>query len=236
MDCNRLSAGQAQLSFPFEHDPGFLVRTFEKASGRSVMLVLTDNSTSMLSIRTKGTVSCVRLHRMFLCADEGTLKEIALFIKHGSGSTTRFRAFLNKMSSAVRRKPPRYFPVRTRGKCYDLQAIFERLNEEYFDSRLTSVITWGTGTSRKAVRKRTLGSYCNNTNIIRINPVLDKKTVPDYYIEFVVYHEMLHSAIGIREKDGRRSVHTRAFRERERLFRNYDKAMRWEQTGREEHM
>ncbi len=146
---------------------------------------------------------------------------------------TRFRSFLNKMSGVVRRKPPRYFSVRAQGKCYDLQAIFERLNMEYFDSRLTSVISWGTGTSRKAVRKRTLGSYCNHTNIIRINPVLDKKTVPVYYIEFVVYHEMLHAAICIREKDGRRSVHSRAFRERERLFKDYDKAVRWERTGRE---
>lgn len=221
---------QAQLSFPFEYDPGFLVRMFENASGRSVSLVLTDNSTSMLSIKKKGAVSCVRLHRMFLCADEATLKEIGLFIKHGSGSLTRFRAFLNKMSDVVRRKPPRNFHVRTQGKCHDLYTIFERLNREYFDSRVTSVITWGAGRSRKAARKRTLGSYCNNSNTIRINPVLDKKTVPDYYVEFVVYHEMLHAAIGIREKDGRRSVHTRAFRERERLFKDYAKARQWEST------
>src|SRR5208283_1840411 len=227
-----MSAGPAQLSFPFEHDPGFLVSTFEKASGRSVMLVLTDNSTSMLSIRNKGAVSCVRLHRMFLCADEGTLKEIALFIKHGSGSMTRFRAFLNKMSSLIRRDPPRSLQVKTQGKCYDLLAIFEQLNEEYFDSKLTSVITWGAGSSRKTVRKRTLGSYSNHNNIIRINPVLDRKTVPEYYIAFVVYHEMLHAALGIMEKDGRRSVHTRAFRERERLFKYYNKAIRWEHTGR----
>jgi hypothetical protein len=230
MDHNGMSAGPAQLSFPFEHDPGFLVHTFEKVSGRSVTLVLTDNSTSMLSIRKKGTVSCVRLHRMFLCADEGTLKEIALFIKHGGGSMTSFRAFVNKMRSVIRQSPPRSFPVRTQGKCYDLLAIFEQLNKEYFDSSLTSVITWGTWTSRKAVRKRTLGSYSNHTDIIRINPVLDKKTVPEYYIAFIVYHEMLHAALGIIEKGGRRSVHTRAFRERERLFKYYDKAMRWEHT------
>ncbi len=223
-------AAQTQLSFPFEHDPGFLVHTFEKASGRSVALVLTDNSTSMLSIRRKGAVSCVRLHRMFLCADEATLEEIGLFIKHGKGTMTRFRAFLNKMSGVVRRKPPRYFPVRTQGRHYDLHSIFERLNGEYFDSRLSSVITWGTWTSGKAVRKRTLGSYCSPNNMIRINPVLDKKTVPAYYIEFVVYHEMLHAAIGISAKEGRRSVHTPAFRERERLFKDYAKAIQWEHT------
>jgi len=228
-----MSAGPSQLAFSFEHDPGFLVRTFEKASGRPVTLVLTDNSSSMLSIRKKGTVSCVRLHRMFLCADEGTLTEIALFIKHGRGNMTRFRAFLKKMSGVVRRKPARYFPVRTQGRYFELQAIFERLNEAYFDSKLTSVITWGAGTQRKAVRRRTLGSYSGNTNIIRINPAIDKKTVPAYYIEFVVYHEMMHAAMGIGEKDGRRSVHSRAFRERERLFKHYDKALRWERTGRD---
>jgi len=170
---------------------------------------------------------------MFLCADEGTLKEIALFIKHGSGSMTRFRAFLNKMSSLIRRDPPRSLQVKTQGKCYNLLAIFEQLNEEYFDSKLTSVITWGAGSSRKTVWKRTLGSYSNHNNIIRINPVLDRKTVPEYYIAFVVYHEMLHAALGIMEKDGRRSVHTRAFRERERLFKYYNKAIRWEHTGRD---
>src|SRR5208282_1534593 len=220
MDLSRMRDSPSQLVFSFEHDPGFLVRTFEKASGRPVTLVLTDNSSSMLSIRKKGTVSCVRLHKMFLCADEGTLTEIASFIKHGTGNMTRFRAFLKKMSSVVRQRPARYLTVRTQGKRFELHAIFERLNEEYFDSKLTAVITWGTGTPRKAVRRRTLGSYSGNTNIIRINPVLDKNTVPAYYIEFVVYHEMLHAAMGIAEKDDRRSVHSRAFRERERLFRH----------------
>jgi predicted metal-dependent hydrolase len=78
------------------------------------------------------------------------------------------------------------------------------------------------------VRKRTLGSYSRNGSIIRINPVLDRKSVPQFYIEFVLYHEMLHADMGLCEKNGRRVVHSGGFRDRERLFRRYRKALAWE--------
>jgi predicted SprT family Zn-dependent metalloprotease len=232
MAVNRKRISSSQLSFHFGHDREFLVRTFEKTAGTAVTLVLTDNASSMLSVRRKGPVSFVRLHRIFLCADEGTLKEIASFIRHGRGSMPMFRAFVNQMSAAIRRKLPKSFPVRTLGKYHDLRSIFERLNREYFAGKLTSVITWGTGSSGRTVRKRTLGSYSYLTDTIRINPVLDKNTVPAYYIEFVVYHEMLHSSMGIQKKNNRRAIHTRDFREREQVFKEYDKAIQWEKTGK----
>ncbi len=76
--------------------------------------------------------------------------------------------------------------------------------------------------------KRTLGSYCLRTNTIRINPVLDRKTVPDYFIGFIVYHEMLHADMGVCRINGRRSVHSSEFRKRERMFKEYEKALAWE--------
>lgn len=231
MAVKKMSVNQAQLSLAFQHDKDFLVGLFEKTAGAAVRLVLTDNASSMLSVRKEGSLLLVRLQRIFLSADEATLREIALFIRHGKGTLKRFRTFVNDMCGSISRKP-RSFHARTRGKYYDLNAIFQRLNREYFDGKLDSVITWGIGSSKRAVRKRTLGSYSNLTDLIRINPVLDKNTVPSYYVEFVVYHEMLHAAIGIQKKNGRRAVHTRDFRERERLFREYDRAMRWEKTGK----
>lgn len=78
------------------------------------------------------------------------------------------------------------------------------------------------------MRNRTLGSYLDSVNTIRINPVLDKKSVPRYYIEFIVYHEMLHADMGVTEKNGRRVVHSKEFRAREKSFRDYRKAMAWE--------
>ncbi|MBF0506413.1 MAG: hypothetical protein HQL09_06220 [Nitrospirae bacterium] len=231
MTLSEKRAGSSQLAFSFEHDREVLVRILERTVGMPVLLVLTDNSSSMLSFRKSGAVACVRLHRMFLCADEGILKEIASFIKRGRGNMSGFRAFVNEMRDTIRRKPPRSFPAMTQGKHYDLHSIFERLNHEYFEGRLNSVITWGNSSSRKVVRKRTLGSFSSQTNIIRINPVLDKKTVPSHYLEFIVYHEMLHADMGTERRNGRRAVHTRDFRKRERAFRDFDEALRYEKTG-----
>ncbi len=93
---------------------------------------------------------------------------------------------------------------------------------------INAAITWGAKSPRWAVRKRTLGSYSERSNTIRINPVLDRKTVPRYYVAFVVYHEMLHAAIGLLLQGKRRSVHSREFRKRERLFKDYERAVAWE--------
>jgi predicted metal-dependent hydrolase len=59
---------------------------------------------------------------------------------------------------------------------------------------------------------------------------MDSKRVPGYFIEYVVYHEMLHAAIGIQEREGRRSIHSAEFKKREKLFKYYERAMAWENT------
>jgi len=228
----RLNTNPAQLSLSFQHDKEFLVSIFEQTAGSAVRLVLTENSVSMLSVRKEGCLFIVRLQRMFLNADVATLREIALFIKHGKGTLTRFRSFVNDMCGAIIRKPPGSFCARTRGKYHDLHFIFQRLNMKYFDGKVVSVITWGSRSTRRSVRKRILGSYSHMTDVIRINPVLDKNTVPAYYIEFIVYHEMLHAAMGVLRKNGRRAVHTRDFKEREQLFMDYEKALQWEKWQR----
>ena len=64
--------------------------------------------------------------------------------------------------------------------------------------------------------------------MIRINPVLDRKTVPRYFVAFIVYHEMLHASLGALLKGTRRNVHSREFRKREKLFKDYENAMAWE--------
>ena len=138
------------------------------------------------------------------------------------------RKFVKDNSSSIRKRSPRRAAIRPRGRQHDLRDIYDSINAQYFGGRLTSLITWGTGCRGHAVRRRTLGSYARHTDTLRINQVLDKKTVPRYFIEFIVYHEMLHADMGISEKNGRRSVHSKEFRRREKLFLHYEKAMSWE--------
>jgi predicted metallopeptidase len=44
----------------------------------------------------------------------------------------------------------------------------------------------------------------------------------------VVFHEMLHQVVPVREVGGRRVVHGAEFRRRERAWRGYARARAWE--------
>jgi SprT-like family len=210
------------------HTESPLRRYLEESLGRPVSLVLTDNSTSMLSARVRDGVLRVRLHWMFAAADSQVLDEIVSFLSNTKRAMPCFRRFVRDHGEQLRKRPPNRVPVKTRGRVYDLRELYRELNEEYFDNTVNAVVTWGSSNSRDLVRKRTLGSYSERSHTIRINPVLDKRTVPRSVVAFVVYHEMLHAAIGISRQGGRRSVHSREFRKRERLFKDYEKAMAWE--------
>ncbi|NOZ25505.1 MAG: SprT family zinc-dependent metalloprotease [Nitrospirae bacterium] len=210
-----------------------LQRVIERAVCRPVEIVLTNNRTSIISFRKERGRVVLRLQRLFADAPPEVLLEIAELIKRPSIKTPLVHDFFRRNQWRVRKKALVREKAEPEGKVYNLGRIFERINREYFSDRVDAVITWGKRSPKKAVRKRTLGSYNAETGTIRINPVLDCSRVPRYFVEYVVYHEMLHADIGIsRRKNGRRAIHTREFRERERLFRDYRRAVQWERRAR----
>jgi hypothetical protein len=205
-----------------------LKQYLEERLNRAVSLVLTENSTSMLSARLHAGVLRVRLHRMFLNSDSRVMSEIAAYLKNRKGAMPNFRSFIRDNREQLDRKPPKKVFVRTAGKFHDLCGLYDDINKEYFGGAINAAITWGTRSPRYAVRKRTVGSYSERSNTIRINPVLDRKTVPRCYVALTIYHEMLHAAMGTPLRGKRRSFHSREFRAREKLFKDYEKAMAWE--------
>jgi hypothetical protein len=218
----------SQLNLRFSNDTDALKHYFERATGKAVSLTITDNSTSMLSVRTKGNSVFVRLHWMFLNAGNDVIRAIAEFIQRRKDKTPLISRFIRQNKHCLKNKfstPP---VICTQGKYHNLKELFNSLNEEYFGGKITASITWGKRNSRWAVRKRTLGSFCSHTNTIRINPVLDRKNVPQYFLKFIIYHEMLHSNMCVEKKNGRRLLHTAEFKKRERLFKDYGKALSWE--------
>jgi hypothetical protein len=223
-----------QLSLPLERRglrPEHLRRHFEKALGKAVHLVLTDNSTSLFSMRMSSGVVRLRLHRMFLEAGEDVLHELAVYMEGKRKNTPLFWRFVKENRHDIRSRPPRRATLKPEGACHHLGEIFQNLNEEYFDGKLRAGITWGSSSGRRAARKRTLGSYSDHSRIIRINPRLDRRYVPRYFIKYLVYHEMLHAHVGVEEKEGRRQVHTRRFKELETRFSHYHRALEWEKKG-----
>jgi hypothetical protein len=217
-----------QQSLKYDGSDRLLKHYLQERLGRPITLVLTENSTTMLSARMQNHVLNVRLHRLFVNADRQVLDEIASYLDKRNPSMEFFRNFLRENRTQIKKKPLKTVHIKTAGKYHDLRELYDAVNTEYFGGLINARITWGTRSPRSSVRRRTLGSYSERSDIIRINPVLDRKNVPRYFVAFIVYHEMLHASLGALLKGTRRSVHSREFRKREKLFKDYEKAMAWE--------
>ena len=55
--------------------------------------------------------------------------------------------------------------------------------------------------------------------------------MPLFFVEFIVFHEMLHQLFPSSNGPGRRVHHPRAFRDRERAFPLYEAAIGWEREN-----
>ena len=107
----------------------------------------------------------------------------------------------------------------------------EGLNARYFAGAIQAKITWGPRTRRRPGRDSIkLGSYSVDEQLIRIHPVLDAGDVPRFFVEWIIYHEMLHEVHDMPIVDGRRVYHTPEFRRAEALFERYAEAVLWERT------
>jgi hypothetical protein len=223
--------GQLQLSLPFTHNETYLREYFQKITGKPLSLTITDNATSMISVKEKKDTISVRLHRIFFSADDDVLNEITCFIKRKKGATSKLRKFINSHKDSLPEPKPKQIKIKPGGRYFNLSEIFDSLNREYFNNSLSPLITWGKRSPRYAVKKRTLGSYQSSTNTIRINPVLDNKKIPRYVMKFIVYHEMLHADIDTELKNGRRRIHSNEFKKREKMYKYYERAVEWERQN-----
>ena len=221
---------QMQLGLPFQsyEGPDAIRATLERVYGRALSLVLTENVRSLLSLRPgREGVPEVRLHRMFLTAPSEVIEEVGQYIKYRKGRTPLFWRFVKGNEHLIGHPAPKRTAMRPEGRHHDLSEMFDAINAEMFDGRLRCGVTWGHGVKGR-VRRRTLGSYSPATNSIRINSILDRRDVPSYYVGYVLYHEMLHADMGIGELGGRRVIHPREFRERERQYPHHARAVAYE--------
>jgi len=226
-----------QLTIPFDETPRWdgaaLEAALASAAGRPVRLVLTDNRSVLLSFRRDGRSLQLRLHRMFLHAPESVVSALGRNLRRrGRAADGEVRRFMNANLHRVRRTRRTMPQVLTIGRAHDLSTIYGDLNRRFFGGRLSVPITWGQGVGRARRGGLTFGSYDPVLALIRIHPVLDRPDVPRYFIESVVYHEMLHHHLGgVPDRAGRTVYHTRTFREAEARFPRHQDALAWEKQN-----
>lgn len=200
-------------------------------------LGITDNRFTMISVRRdRGPVYRVRLHHMFVEAPPPVTRALARYISHNESQASRdLSLFIEANQSAIRRAPRRRPPALTlesQGEIFDLRQVFEELNFVYFDDKIDARITWGArGGQRRRRTSIKMGSYSVEDRLIRIHPALDRRFVPRYFLEWIVYHEMLHQVHDIPVIGGRRQFHTPEFMAQESNFEHHDRARDWERRN-----
>ena len=127
-----------------------------------------------------------------------------------------------RASDLARRQRGRKIVSRTPGGVHDLNRIFTRLNRQYFENALSRPqLSWS---ARRT--KRILGHHDAVHDTIVISKSLDREEIPEYVVEYVLYHEMLHIKHPPRIINGRRVHHTAAFRSEEKRFYRYHEALK----------
>lgn len=202
-----------------------------------VSLTITDNRRTMVSFRHRGNVRDVRLHHMFLDAPAPVIEALGRYLLRNDRFASRL---IDRYIAAnqFRIRPPepsRPVHLQPKGAVYDLEEIQRDLSARYFDGQVAVDITWGRPSvsrrRRRARRTIRMGTYFIDERLIRIHPILDQPFVPRYFVEWVVYHEMLHHVIPMPVINGRRVYHSKEFRARERLFHDYERARAWERKN-----
>lgn len=201
--------------------------------GMPVRLAVTDNRSTMVSFRRGANVLQLRLHHMFLDAPEPVVRAVADYAGRGH------RGAGGVLDDYIRGQQPRIRQFRRetdaelnpQGRCFDLQVLFESVNRTYFQGGIQARIGWGRMPPRRRRKSIRLGVYDHQTREIRIHPALDRPEVPAFFVEFIVFHEMLHQLFPSTGRGGRRVHHPRAFRDREKGFPHYAAALRWEREN-----
>jgi hypothetical protein len=199
--------------------------------GPNVLVSITDNTSTMVSYKRRGRALYARVHRMFEHADDEVLDALAAFVseeRRAAPLTQRLDTFIEAHKDRLNEARAEALRVVPLGEFHDLQTIFDALNIRYFEGKVDAQITW-TRSARKLRRTSiNMGTYSDELKLIRIHPALDQAFVPRFFVEFVVYHEMLHQVHKAPDTGGRRVVHSHAFRRDEQRFAQYREARRWE--------
>lgn len=181
--------------------------------------------------------NCMRLslHVAFLEAPAPVVLALASFIvgerKGAKQSLQLLKRFVQEYQSKVYRTPKALNPV---GTVHDLRPLYHEVNREYFMGELNLGLTWFGDPSRRPKRRVTFGVYQDSLRLVKIHSLLDDSRIPEFFLAFVLYHEMLHAVVEpYYDAKGRYIVHTPEFKRKERRFRFFKEASQWEKENKQ---
>ena len=191
--------------------------------------ILDGKSTYASAIKTRTGVLRLSVHRLFLHAPTPVLEALIRFAtKPDRASRAVIRQMANLYFMSI--EPPQADDSLSdaKGEHIDLQELYDRTNADYFGNTLNIPIAWFPAPRYRKFRHITFGTFDRTLPLVRLNRILDHPDVPLPFVEFIVYHEMLHAVCGPRlDRGGRLCVHTAEFRREEAKHRHYLFSKEW---------
>jgi hypothetical protein len=182
----------------------------------------------------------LRLHTMFRGAPTEVREAVADLLRAGRRAKRSCAVLDAWIAANLPRHPPPRVPDASlvqRGKHHDLAAIAagilaKELEGEFGAAKKSPRFTWGTARGRAPRRAMRLGSYDADVDVVRVHPALDQEGVPEWFVRYVLFHELLHAVYPpVRGSDGRWIRHGRSFQERERDYPGLERALAWERRN-----
>jgi hypothetical protein len=137
-------------------------------------------------------------------------------------------ASASRLSDSLRRLRGRRVGSRDEGSYYDLRREMAAVVSDYaeiFSGVNLPKIAW----SREKSFTR-LGFHDSATNTVVVSKAFDSPNCPSFVLHYIIFHELLHAKHEVlfeRGKSLRRTVHSRAFKEDERNFKQLRQAEEW---------
>jgi hypothetical protein len=123
----------------------------------------------------------------------------------------------------LRRHRARRPTLPARGQTHDLAPLFTALNRHYFGGRLHRPgLAWSA-----RIWRRQLGCFDPGLDLIVLNVRLDRPGTPQYVVESILFHEMLHVKHPLRVARCGLEIHSLEFRREEKRFLHYESARRY---------
>jgi hypothetical protein len=184
------------------------------------------NLAGLYRIQTKKGIRRITIHEAFIHAPRSVIKDLTNAVISPKkrpqklriqryADTEEFReTVLGIAMIGVR------LEEKTLGEVYDLEQVFMRVNDRYFQGRMEKpILTWN-----KVITSNKFGHYIPATDTLMISIALDRRDVPSYVIDQVMHHELLHKKLGAKVVNGRTIAHTPEFRAEEKRFKHYNEA------------
>ena len=163
----------------------------------------------------------LRLDPLFKEIDDTTFLHLVNFIEHGhENHKAGLISYLKKAHS----KQPK-------SEKHPFQNILNQLRHNHFPNLPPLNLVWGKEGKKGQQKTIRLASYWPKRKEIRLHPYLEIEGVPDYYIEYLLYHELCHAYLVMsgQAKDGEQ--HGPDFMKLEKKFPLLHRAIEWEELG-----